>query len=250
MEIEKPSWSLVWADEFEYEGLPDPIKWSYEEGFVRNEEKQFYTRGRLENSRVGGGVLTIEGRKEAWQYTGVCADYTSASITTQGRFDCLYGRIEVRASLPEGRGVWPAIWMLGSNHGNVPWPHCGEIDIMEYVGHTPQTIWANIHFAKHNEHTDDAGKVQLDELTTDFHVYAIEWSRDSMDFYVDDRKYHTCDLSAADNETYDSFRKPHYLILNLALGGTWGGEIDDAILPQRFVVDYVRVYQSEALTRL
>src|SRR5215469_12052083 len=140
-------WKLVWSDEFDKPGLPDSTKWGYETGFVRNHEKQFYTGGRRENARVENGTLIIEARKE--QYKD--AEYTSASLTTQGKASWAYGRIEMRAKLPTGRGIWPAFWMLGTGHGKgVKWPDCGEIDIMELVGFHPETVEAHCHTAKYS----------------------------------------------------------------------------------------------------
>ena len=155
-------WKLVWSDEFEKPGLPDAAKWANEIGFVRNNEAQFYTRARLENARVEKGMLVIEARKERFKnpefQAGAgegkrarnreFADYTSASVTTRDKASWRYGRIEVRAKLPKGRGTWPAIWMVGTNNRQVGWPACGEIDIMEFVGHEPGVVHANIHTTK------------------------------------------------------------------------------------------------------
>ena len=152
-------WQLVWSEEFEYVGLPDRTKWNYEEGFVRNEEMQYYTQGRKENVRIENRVLVIEGRienfknpkykegSEHWKEQREFARYTSGSINTLGKATFRYGRIEVRAKMPQGKGMWPAIWMMGINRTDVGWPRCGEIDIMEYVGKNPHTIHANAHFA-------------------------------------------------------------------------------------------------------
>src|SRR5437868_5358649 len=155
------NWKLLWADEFDYTGAPDPKRWTNEVGFIRNRELQFYTAGRKENARVENGKLIIEARKEHFpnpRYKpGVTdarnpeyAEYTSACVTTEKLAAWKYGRIEVRAKLPEGRGVWPAIWMLGTNRHSAGWPKCGEIDIMEYVGFDQNVIHANIHTAKYN----------------------------------------------------------------------------------------------------
>lgn len=236
-------WRLVWADEFDKPGLPDPASWGYEEGFVRNNEKQFYTKARSENARVENGHLVLEARKETFQN----ASYTSASLTTRGKTNWTYGRIEVRAKLPQGRGTWPAIWMLGADRSKGRWPACGEIDIMEYVGFEPDTIYANVHTAKFN-HTKGTGRGSKTTIAApykDFHIYAVEWFQDRMDFYVDNKKYFTCpnDGGGFDSWPFDS---PQYLILNIAIGGAWGGKngIDDSIFPQRMEIDYVRVYQK------
>ena len=155
----RDGWRLVWSDEFDYTGLPDPKKWDYEEGFVRNNEAQYYTRARKENARVENGMLVIEGRKEKFPVPQASsggkgrqfADYTAASLITLNKADWKFGRIEVRAKLPQGRGVWPAIWMLGSNIRQVGWPACGEIDIMEFVGHTPGFVHATVHFPEERQ---------------------------------------------------------------------------------------------------
>ncbi|MCE5276438.1 MAG: glycoside hydrolase family 16 protein [Planctomycetaceae bacterium] len=244
---QRAGWELVWADEFGDEGLPDPKKWTYETGFVRNQEKQYYTRARKENVRVEGGVLIIEGRNERFQKDGKTADYTSASITTQGKVSWTYGRIEVRAKLPQGKGVWPAIWTLGTNIRKIGWPRCGEIDIMEFVGHTPDKVHGTVHWANTDgKHASLGHSLKAAEPWKDFHIYAIEWTADTIDFYFDGTKYFTYKVPQADLPTGNAFRQDHYLILNLALGGTWGGKIDDSILPQKYEIDYVRVYQRHS----
>lgn len=235
-------WERVWGDEFNYEGLPDSSKWTYEEGRVRNEEAQYYTRARSQNARVENGTLVIEARKEA--YRG--ADYTSASVTTQGKASWRYGRIEVRAQLPGGRGLWPAIWTLGTNIEAVGWPACGEIDIVEYVGFNPDSIHANVHTAAFN-HVDGTGKgasTFVADPQAAFHTYAIEWSEDRIDFFVDDEKYFTFENTGGGPAEWP-FDRPQYLILNAAVGGSWGGTegIDDRIFPQQYRIDYVRVYK-------
>jgi len=253
-------WQLVWADEFDRDGLPDPAKWSYEEGFVRNRELQFYTAGRRENARVEGGHLIIEARRERWpnpryradapenrwQERRQFADYTSASLTTRGKAAWTYGRLEARAKLPTGRGTWPAFWTLGTNITQVGWPACGEIDILEYVGHDPGVVHANVHTRGFN-HARGNGRgasTRVPDAEKAFHVYAVEWSPQRLEFFVDDRKYFTLENDGTGPDSWP-FDAPQFLILNLAIGGSWGGQqgVDDAIFPQRFVVDYVRVYQ-------
>ncbi|MFO0887857.1 MAG: glycoside hydrolase family 16 protein [Isosphaeraceae bacterium] len=245
-------WKLVWNDEFDEPGLPSSERWDYETGFVRNGEKQYYTRARKENARVENGLLVIEARKEKWKGTGrrgneEHADYTSASLTTRGKAAWTYGRVEVRARLPKGRGTWPAIWMLGTNIGEVGWPTCGEIDIMEFVGYDPGVVHANVHTRKYNHamKTGRGDRLKLPDASEAFHVYAVEWDRDRMDFYVDKQKLFTCrnDGQGVDGWPFD---KDQYLILNLAIGGGWGGQkgIDDTIFPARYEIDYVRIYQK------
>jgi len=250
-------WELVWSDEFDHDGLPDPAKWSYEEGFIRNHEQQYYTRERKENARVENGMLIIEGRKEQFKNpryrpgssnsrsADEYAQYTAASLITYGKASWLYGRIEVRAKLPHGLGVWPAIWMLGDNHKSVGWPRCGEIDIMEFVGHDPNHVHATVHYSLDGRHKSSGSQLQTPAPYDDFHIYAVEWSKDRMDFFFDNQKYHTFELKAADENGENPFRKPQFLMINLALGGAWGGKIDDAIMPQKYLIDYVRVFKEK-----
>jgi beta-glucanase (GH16 family) len=237
-----PDWRLVWADEFDEPGLPDPSRWTYEEGFVRNRESQYYTVARAENARVEDGMLIIEARKESYGD----AEYTSASLTTRNRASWRYGRIEVRAKLPQGRGMWPAIWMLGTNWGEVGWPMTGEIDIMEYVGFNPDSIHANVHTAafNHRDGTSRGGSIHVPRPYENFHVYALEWSADRIEVFVDDQRYFVFENTGGGVREWP-FAAEQFLILNVAVGGAWGGlhGIDDSIFPQRFTIDYVRVYQ-------
>jgi beta-glucanase (GH16 family) len=236
-------WKLVWSDEFDKPGLPDPSKWGYEEGFVRNNEKQYYTRERMENARVENGKLILEARKEEFKN----GHYTSASLTTRGKASWTTGRIEVRAKLPRGNGMWPAIWMLGNDVKHAGWPACGEIDIMEYVGFDPDTIHANVHTKKYN-HMRGNGRgstLKVPAPFDGFHNYILEWHADRLDFFVDDQKNFTCKDEGTGEDAWP-FNMPEYLILNIAVGGAWGGQkgIDDTIFPQRMEIDYVRAYQK------
>jgi len=249
-------WKLIWHDEFDNNGLPDSTKWSYEYGFVRNEEDQYYTQERLENTRIENGFLIIECRKEKfknhmfkpesnfWKAKKEYADYTSASIITKGKFSIKYGRIEVKAKIPQGQGVWPAIWMLGDSITGKGWPACGEIDIMEFVGKEPGTIHGTVHFAINGQHKSKGGKFYTEKPFDNFHIYAIEWDSEKIDFFFDENKYFTFNISEADEGNYNPFREPFYILMNFAIGGSWGGEIDDKILPQQFIIDYIRVYQK------
>ena len=236
-------WSLVFADEFDTAATLDPAKWGYELGYIRNSEKQYYT-SRSENVRAEGGNLVIEGRKEAYQGYG----YTSASINTLGRFEFTYGRVEVRAKLPTGNGAWPAVWMLGTNRAQVGWPTCGEIDIMENVGFDPLRIHGSVHTAAYNHTigTQKTATVTIANPWEDFHVYSMEWYADHIDVFVDGQKYFTFRNEGTGARAWP-FDKPQYLLINLAIGGSWGGQkgIDDTRFPQRYLVDYVRVYQTK-----
>ena len=240
---EKKEWKLVWEDNFENNGLPDENTWNYEEGFIRNNEAQYYTKKRLENLRIEDGLLIIEARNDNWNGNEI----TSASINTHQKKSILYGRIEVRAKLPTGVGTWPAIWMLGESIKNgEKWPACGEIDIMENVGYDPNIIHGNIHTKAYNhvKKTNKGNKIEIDKPYEDFHIYAIEWMEDSIDFFVDEEKYFTFNNENTGKETWP-FNEPQYLILNLAIGGSWGGKngIDETIFPQKYYIDYVKVYE-------
>ena len=235
-------WTLAWAEEFDRAGAPDPAVWEPEQGYVRNREAQYYTAERRENARVEGGVLVIEARRDDWQGRPI----TSASLTTRGKRSFLYGRIEVRAKIPTGRGTWPAVWTLGDNMPEAGWPACGEIDILENVGFEPGKIHANIHCATYN-HTKRNGKgrgITVDAPWADFHLYALEWYEDRLEFFYDDTRYFTYRKESDDPAAWP-FAAPHYLLLNLAIGGAWGGQkgIDETLFPHRFEVDYVRYYQ-------
>lgn len=232
----------------------NPARWDYEEGFIRNNEAQYYTRDRRENARVENGMLVIEALKERFtnprydpNATGgpasrQFAEYTAANLITRNKADWKYGRIEVRAKLPQGRGIWPAIWTLGTSGR---WPAGGEIDIMEYFGYRANRVEANIHFSKDGRHASAGGRLEVEKPFDDFHIYALEWFPDRLDFYFDKQKYHTFPLNQADDNNDNPFRHPQYLLINLALGGSAGGSIDDSNLPQKYLIDYVRVYQQE-----
>jgi len=238
---DRPGWQLVWSDEFDGANpLPDPAKWVYEEGKVRNNEAQYYTKARAENCRLERGMLVIEARKEPFTGPRGRGDYTSASIETKGLGSWQYGRLEMRARLPQGRGVWPAFWTLGDKGG---WPACGEIDIMEFVGHDPNKTHGTLHWRAGGKHASKGGNLVVSKPWEAFHVYAVEWTADRIDFFYDDTRFNSIALAQADDNGSNAFRQPHYLKLNLALGGSWGGKIDDSVLPQKFIVDYVRVYQ-------
>lgn len=237
---------LVWRDEFDRPGLPDTTKWRYEVGGNGwgNNELQYYTARRSENARVEGGHLLIEARRESWQGK----QYTSARLTTRQTQTWTYGRIEARAKLSAGLGTWPAIWMLGQNIGTAGWPRCGELDIMEHVGYDPGVIHGTTHTQAYNhvKHTEKTGTDTIPDVTTAFHLYAIDWTPDQIDFYVDGHRYFSAKKSElGKTEAEWPFDQPFYLLLNLAVGGNWGGAkgVDETIWPCRMEVDYVRVYQ-------
>ncbi|MCW3162207.1 glycoside hydrolase family 16 protein [Chryseobacterium oryctis] len=235
---------LIWSDEFNYNGLPDSSKWNYDvggDGFGNNED-QFYTKNRLENARVENGSLIIEAKKENWAKN----KYTSAKLLTKGKFSFQYGTIEVRAKLPKGRGTWPAIWMMSENMKE--WPDDGELDIMEHVGFNQGYIHASVHTKKYNhiQGTQKTDTLIVKDVSEQFHVYKADWSPEKIDVYIDDQKFFTYENKEKSYEAWP-FDQPYYIILNLAVGGFWGGKegIDDTIFPQKFFIDYVRVYQNK-----
>jgi beta-glucanase (GH16 family) len=238
-------WELVWEDNFEVAGLPDSKIWRYEEGYIRNNEAQYYTKERLENARVENGNLVIEARMDNWNGHKI----TAASVNTYGNKSILYGRVEVKAKLPTGVGTWPAIWMLGDvfNEGT-GWPACGEIDIMENVGYDPDVIHANIHTKAYNhvKGTNKGNKITAEKPYENFNIYAVEWFEDHMDFYLNDKLYFSFKNEGTGNDVWP-FDKPHYLLINLAIGGGWGGRngIDETIFPQKYYIDYVKVYKEK-----
>lgn len=232
----EPSWTLVWSDEFNYSGLPDTANWGNEVGFIRNHELQYYTKRRIENSVVQNGNLLIIGRKEPYD----TASYTSASITTDGKHSWKYGKIEARMKLPKGQGMWPAFWMLGQNIRQVGWPRCGEIDIMEHINNE-DILYGTLHW--HNEkHVSSGSKTPCD--FKQYHNYTVEWGKDSIEWFLDGTKYHSVVVKDSINSTSE-FHKPQYIILNLAIGGSWPGNPDETTsFPDTVFVDYVRVYQK------
>jgi beta-glucanase (GH16 family) len=240
---------LVWYDEFNYSGRPDSNKWGYDLGDGcpnvcgwGNNELEYYTNY-PKNVRVESGSLIIEAHTEAKGGK----PYTSGRVVSRTKGDWLYGRIEVRAKLPEGRGTWPAIWMLPTDWKYGGWPASGEIDIMEHVGFDPTIIHGTIHTEtyNHGKGTQKEGKITVPTAMTEMHVYAVNWTKDKMDFFVDDKLYHT--VVRDPNEDFKGwpFDQRFHLIMNLAVGGNWGGTkgVDTTIWPRRMEVDYVRVYQ-------
>ncbi len=255
-------WSLVWQDEFDYEGPPDPSKWNIEEWPARkvNDEDQAYT-SRPRNVRVEDGHLVIEAHREDYDN----AEYTSARIQSQGKGDFLYGRIEARARLPRGMGTWPAIWMLPSDpftyattcsddpdwQGSADcdaWPNSGEIDILEHVGYEMGHVHGTVHTKAYYWAVWEQrkGRILVDDVDDAFHDYVLEWSPERIDIFVDDSLYFTYVNEGTGWKEWP-FDKPFHVIINVAVGGMWGragGPIDDSVFPQRMLVDYVRVYES------
>jgi beta-glucanase (GH16 family) len=235
---------LVWSDEFNYTGLPDSTKWSYDTGGNGwgNNEKQYYTQKKPENASVKNGVLSITAVKE--NFGG--ASYTSARLVSKNRGDWKYGRFEVRAKMPEGRGLWPAIWMLPTDWKYGDWPASGEIDIMEHVGYLPDSVFGTVHTGAYNHGigTQKGAKVFRSDLSDAFHVYILDWTENAIKIFIDDELYFTYTNEKKTHQEWP-FDQRFHLLLNVAIGGNWSGKmgIDDAVFPQALKVDYVRVYQ-------
>lgn len=236
-----PGMSLVWQDEFNGTEL-DSRFWTFEEGNGNegwgNWELQYY---RKENARVHNGYLTITAKKESFGGK----EYTSSRIKTQDKKDFLYGRIDMRAKLPKGQGIWPAFWALGANIATVNWPFCGEIDIMEMVGGGPgkdNTLHGTVHYEDGgHKYIGGSTTLQTGDFYDKFHVFSIVWTANSIKWYLDNVEYYTFDTTGANK---DEFRRPYFLLLNLAVGGNWPGAPNaSTVFPQKYIVDYVRVFQ-------
>lgn len=258
--LEKEGYQLVWNDEFNENGKPDSSSWSYEYGFKRNNELQWY---QPENTNMSSGVLVIEGKREKvenefydpssedWRKRREFAEYTSASINTRGKRTFRYGLIEVRAKIDTAMGMWPAIWTLGESK---PWPANGEVDIMEFYQVANQgTILANAAWANEKmKAVWDEKKIPISYFTDQdpdwpqkFHVWAMDWTEDYIKLYLDDELLNEIDLSKTLNaDGYNPFHQPHYLLLNLAIGSN-GGDPSATAFPRKYELDYVRVYQKE-----
>lgn len=259
------SWQLVWSDEFNGEGRPDESAWNFETGFVRNHEDQWY---QADNAYQQDGRLIIEARREhrdnptyqpgsfSWGRARQYIEYTSSCITTARKHTFLYGRLEVRAKIPVASGSWPAIWTLGTS---MEWPSCGEVDVMEFyrINGVPHILanaaWGNnqrwnavwnsrripyTHFTERDAQWADH-----------FHIWRMDWDEQAICLYLDDELLNTIDLTKTVNgrlgREANPFRQPHYILLNLALGGDNGGTIDDSAFPMRYEIDYVRIYQKQ-----
>ena len=231
--------ALVWADEFNTNGSPDTTKWGYDlgAGGWGNNESQYYT-DRAENVIVKDGFLKITAKKEDYQGS----QYTSARMLTAGKFDFKYGKVEVRAKLPEGGGTWPAIWMLGSNINSVGWPACGETDIMEHAGNRQGAVSSAMHTTSSSGNTVNHGAQNIPTVSTEFHVYAVEWTSEKMTFSVDGVAHYTYNPPTKNSSTWP-FDANQFIILNVAMGGSFGGAIDPNFVSSTMEIDYVRVYQ-------
>jgi beta-glucanase (GH16 family) len=228
---------LVWSDEFDKNGLPDPAKWVYDIGTGSNgwgnSELQHYTN-RAENAVVENGILKIRAIKE--NFSG--SAYTSARLKTLGKYGFKYGRIEVRAKVPAAVGTWPAIWMMGTDLPTVGWPGCGEADIMEHRGSDLNRIIAALHYPGFSGGNAVVGRTTVPTATTDFHVYRMDWNANSLNFYVNGTLFHSFK-----NSPTVPYNKDFFILLNLAIGGTFGGAVDPQFSSALYEIDYVRVYQ-------
>jgi len=226
---------VVWSEEFDTPGQPNSLKWGYDigAGGWGNNEQQYYTN-RIDNAVVSDGTLKIILKKESYEGSS----YTSARILTKGKYSFQYGKIAVRAKLPAGGGTWPAIWMLGDNISAVSWPACGEIDIMEHVGNQLNKIHGTLHHPGHSGGNGDGSTVMISNVTTEFHIYSLEWSPASVKFFVDDVLFYTFT-----NTAQLPFNQKFFIILNVAMGGNFGGAIDPNFTSGAMEIDYVRVYQ-------
>ena len=245
---------LVWSDEFSGRGLPDEKRWDYDTTFNRrgwhNEEKQYYSARRARNARVRGGRLIVEARREPERSKRLPdwggQPYTSARLVTRGKASWTYGFFEIRARLPCGRGTWPAIWTLADRRVT-GWPGDGEIDIMEHVGHDPGIVHQSVHTAafNHVKGTHKTARRQVPDACRAFHSYQLHWTPRRIAMGIDGRTLFTFAKGDGGRDEWP-FDAPQYLILNVAVGGTWGGAkgVDDRALPGRMEVDYVRVWQA------
>lgn len=241
------SWNFeptpAWQDEFDYTGLPDPAKWSFEQGGDGwgNHELQYYTRSHG-NARVGDGVLSIVARKEKREGR----NYTSARLISKGKGDFLYGRFEIRARLPAGRGTWPAIWMLPTDQAYGGWPKSGEIDIMEHVGYDPGRIHVTMHTEAYNHvlGTQKTAIHVVDDATAQFHRYRVDWTPATIRGYIDDVQVYEFVNEGTGPAAWPFDQRFHFL-LNIAVGGDWGGKegVDNTGFPAEMQVDYVRAYR-------
>jgi beta-glucanase (GH16 family) len=238
-------WKLAWSDEFNYTGLPDSTKWDYEVGGHGwgNNELQFYTKQDTLNAIARNGSLNIIARKQPKEDKA----YTSARLSTNGKAEFTFGKFEMRAILPSGIGIWPAYWMLGTNVDKVGWPKCGEIDIMEHVGYEKDSIFGTVHSNLYNHLTGtQKGKsIFIENPYSEYHLYGMEWSHEKIDFLVDGNVFNSIENEHKTTDEWP-FDQPFYLILNLAIGGNWGGKygVDDSVFPATYQIDYVRVFNK------
>ena len=234
-------WNLIWQDEFDGDAV-NTNYWTFETGNGNNgwgnQESQYYLE---ENTSIYEGNLVIEARKE--NYAGF--QYTSSRMITKNKFDFKYGRVDIRAALPYGQGIWPALWMLGGNISSVGWPACGEIDIMEMIGHQPATVYGTAHWSNAGQHAQYGGNKSLSSgiFNDEFHVFSLTWDSNKLQWLLDDQVFHTMDITPAE---LSEFHQKFFFIFNVAVGGLWPGYPDaTTVFPQRMIVDYIRVFQAD-----
>lgn len=226
----------VFFDEFSVDGAPDSSKWGYDLGNNNgwgNNEAQYYTN-RTQNAVVSNGTLKINLIKESYQGY----NYTSARLLSKGKYSMKYGKVEIRAKIPSGGGTWPALWMLGDNIDSVGWPACGEIDIMEHVGNQLNRIFGTLHYPGRSGGNADGASVMIPNATTEFHIYSMEWNASTIKIYVDNQLFFTYN-----NNPNSPFNQNFFFIMNVAMGGNFGGTIDPNVTSATMEVDYIRVYQ-------
>ena len=235
-------YALVWSDEFDTDGAPNDENWNYDIGTGSdgwgNNEDQYYT-SREENVKVEDGVLKIIAKSESYEGSA----FTSSRLLTKDKFEFTYGKVEVRAKLPQGGGTWPAIWMLGANIESVGWPECGEIDIMEHVGNNEGTVSTAIHTNSSFGATQNYKATTVENVTSEFHVYGLEWTEDKLIISVDSVNFYTY-TPASKGVDHWPFNKDCFIILNIAIGGTLGGTVATDFKEGIMEIDYVRVYQE------
>lgn len=245
----KEGYELIWNDEFDSNQI-DLEKWEYEVNANGggNNELQYYT-SRKENSFIENGKLIIKAINEVYEASEGRRNYTSARLRTKNKGDWKYGRFEIRAKLPIGQGIWPAIWMLPTDWEFGGWPLSGEIDIMELIGHQPSTVYGTLHYGSsfpNNVHTGSTFNLSSGTFANDFHTFAIEWEEGIIRWYVDDELYQTQTKWHTDQAPFPApFNKRFHLLLNVAVGGNWPGSPDQTTaFPQQMEVDYVRVFKK------
>lgn len=240
---------ILWSDEFNGTGVPDQTKWSYDLGSsgFGNNEVQNYTK-ELSNARQQDGHLIIEAKKDN-------NEWTSARLLSKNKFDFQYGKLVFRAKLPAGSGTWPALWMLGKEIDNLGWPAAGEIDVMEHIGRRPEVVQSAIHTNSSYGNTENIGFTTVPDFDSVYHLYQLNWTKDKLEFSVDDDIYYTYEPAVKDNDTWP-FNKPFFIIMNIAMGGNLGSDpkfekgdlrngIDPKLTSVRMEVDYVRVYKNQ-----
>ena len=239
------TYQLVWSEEFDKDGLPDSTKWGYDVGGNGwgNNELEYYTNARSENARVVNGNLIIEVRKES--FSG--RNYTSARLLTKNKAQWTYGKFDIKAKLPKGTGMWPAIWLLSANDP-LHWPDDGELDIMEEVGFNQNVIYGTAHNKLYNgaNGQQKGGNTLVPDADNAFHIYSLEWTTNQVVWSVDSVLYFTYADPGLGFGGWP-YANGFFMILNIAVGGNWGGQkgVDDSIFPQQMVIDYVRVYQKK-----